>query len=357
MEWGVISGGGHVIVYGCDSLMGWDPGDYDIYVAKNDYASLWKKINSKPGVFAYLAHPQTTDYDSLFTKPFNAHADSAIIGMAGRSGPAFSTDSTYTDPSTGNYIARYNDALKKGYHVGIGLDHDTHNSVFARQTPGRLVVMAPSLTRANILDAISKMRFYCSDDWNTQVDFSISTQPMGSILVQAGSPTISVSVTDPDVAETVASIKIYYGIPGSGSTPTILTSNSGSASLTFTHTIANLASYYYYLQITQTDGDVIWTSPIWYNRNDNASINTYDLTTNDFLVYPNPASKNISLDFQSLKGKKEIEVLDANGKLVLKQNSVNDKMIVTIENLPSGNYFVRVTCNGKTSSQKVIVKN
>jgi hypothetical protein len=217
--------------------------------------------------------------------------------------------------------------------------------------------MAPSLTRANILDAISKMRFYCSDDWNTQVDFSISTQPMGSILVQAGSPTISVSVTDPDVAETVASIKIYYGIPGSGSTPTILTSNSGSASLTFTHTIANLASYYYYLQITQTDGDVIWTSPIWYNRNDNASINTYDLTTNDFLVYPNPASKNISLDFQSLKGKKEIEVLDANGKLVLKQNSVNDKMIVTIENLPSGNYFVRVTCNGKTSSQKVIVKN
>ena len=33
-EWGVISGGGHVVVYGYDSLMGWDTGDYDVYVAK-----------------------------------------------------------------------------------------------------------------------------------------------------------------------------------------------------------------------------------------------------------------------------------------------------------------------------------
>ena len=139
-EWGVISGGGHVIVYGCDSLMGWDAGLYDIYVAQSDYTNLWKKVISRPNSFAYLCHPTTTDYGNILTTAVNANADSAIIGMAGRSGPAFSTNTTYSNPSTSNYISQYNDALRFGYHVGIGLDHDTHYSVFGRQTAGRFVV-------------------------------------------------------------------------------------------------------------------------------------------------------------------------------------------------------------------------
>lgn len=270
MEWGIISGGGHVIIYGYDSLMGWDPGDYDVYVAQHDYTGLWNKINAKPGAFAYLAHPQSSDYNDLFTTARSPEADSAIVGMAMRSGPAFSTNTSYSDPGSGTYSARYQDALKRGYHVGIGLDHDTHYSVFGRQSAGRLVVLATSLTKVNILDAIKRMRFYSSDDWNVKVNFSISSQPMGSIITHSGSPTLSVTVTDPD-GEGVSSIKVYSGIPGSGTAPTILTSNTGSASLTYTHAIANNSQYYYYLMITQADGDVIWTSPIWYKRDDAAS--------------------------------------------------------------------------------------
>lgn len=269
-EWGVISGGGHVVVYGYDSLMGWDAGDYDVHVAESDYATLWKRINMHPGAFGYLAHPQSGDYTNLFTTARNAAADSAIIGMAGRSGPAFSTNTTYSNPSTSTYIARYQDALKRGYHVGVGLDHDTHNSVFGRQTAGRLVVLAPSLTRENILDALRQMRFYSSDDWNVKVNFTIASYPMGSVFTHAGTPAISVTVTDPD-GESTSSIKVYYGIPGSGTAPTVLTSNTGSNTLTYTHAIANSAQYYYYLEITQADGDKIWTSPIWYKRDDAAS--------------------------------------------------------------------------------------
>ncbi|MCW3082869.1 MAG: hypothetical protein JWP12_235 [Bacteroidetes bacterium] len=278
-EWGVISGGGHVVVYGYDSLMGWDAGDYDVHVAQNDYATLWKRINMHPGAFGYLAHPQSGDYTNLFTTARNVDADSAIIGMAARSGPAFSTNSTYSDPSTSTYIARYNDALKRGYHLGVGLDHDTHNSVFGRQTMGRLVVLAPSLTRENILDALRRMRFYSSDDWNVKVDFNIGSYPMGSVFSHTGTPTISVTVTDPD-GELTSSIKLYYGVPGSGTAPTVLTSNTNSNTLTYTHPIANLAQYYYYLEITQTDGNKIWTSPIWYKRNDaTSSTPVADFTT------------------------------------------------------------------------------
>lgn len=268
VEWGVISGGGHVIVYGYDSLIGWETNNYDVYVAKTDYPGLWKKINEKQNAFGYLAHPDVGDYGNILANPAILSADNAIVGVAGRSGPAFSTNSTYSNPATSNNIADYNNALKQGYHLGVGLDHDTHNSVFGRQSAGRLVVMAPTLTSNSILEAFRKMRFYSSDDWNVEVDFTISNQPMGSILEQVGSPTINVTVTDPDISETVSSITVYYGVPGSGNNPTTLNNTNNSATLSYTHTISNNTTYYYYLKITQGDGNIIWTSPIWYTRND-----------------------------------------------------------------------------------------
>ena len=268
-EWGVISGGGHVIVYGSDSLMGWDNGLFDIFVPQSDYTTLWKKVKARPNSFAYLCHPSTTDFGNIFNTAVNSSADSAIIGMAGRSGPAFSTNTTYSNPPTSTYITQYNYALRQGYHVGIGLDHDTHNSVFGRQTAGRLVVLAQSLTRANVYDAFKKMRFYCSDDWNVQVDFQIQNQPMGSIITHSGTPTLSVTITDPDVSESIASIAVYAGVPGSGINPTVLTTATSTSSLVYTHAAAsNNSKFYYYLLITQADGNKIWTSPIWYNRDD-----------------------------------------------------------------------------------------
>lgn len=272
MEWGVISSGGHVILYGFDSLCGWDFSG-EIAVPEANYNRLWQTVNRKGRNFAYLAHPQSSDYENIFNLPVNAVADSAIVGMAMRSGPAFSTNNTYSNPSTSNFLSRYNDALKRGYHLGVGLDHDTHNSVFDRQSEGRLVAMAPILNRAEIIEAMRRMRFYSSDDWNIAVSFVVNNMPMGSIVNNAGNPTINVAINDAD-GETTSSIALYYGVPGSGVNPTLLTSNTSSNTLTYSHSIANNTSYYYYLYITQADGDKIWSSPIWYNRNDNVQIQT-----------------------------------------------------------------------------------
>jgi len=271
MEWGVISSGGHILLYGFDSLCGWDFGSSEIYIPEADFTKLWKTINRKPGTFAYLAHPQSGDYGGIFNSPVNPIADSAIAGMAMRSGPAFSTNNTYSNPSTGTYLSRYNDALKRGYHLGVGLDHDTHNSVFDRQSAGRLVVMSPILNRREIIEGIKRRRIYSSDDWNVKVNFFVDNLPMGSIIENSGNAEIYINVNDPD-AEQISSITIYYGVPGSGSNPTVLTSINNSSTLSYTHTLNNNSSYYYYCYIVQADGDKIWTSPIWYKRNDAVTI-------------------------------------------------------------------------------------
>jgi PKD repeat protein len=271
MEWGVISSGGHVIVYGFDSLCGWDFGQQEIQVPEANYAKLFQTINRKTGSFAYLAHPQSDDYGNLFTQTFNAVADKALVGIAMRSGPAYSSNTTYSNPSSSSFLSRYNDALKRGYHVGPGIDHDTHNSVFGRQSAGRLVVQAPLLNRMEILNAFRQRRFYASDDWNTEVNFNIDNLPMGSVITQAGNPTLNVSVNDPD-GESITSITVYSGVAGSGNAPTQLTTVNSTNTLNYTHTATSNLNYYYYVYIVQADGNKIWTAPIWYTRNDNIAV-------------------------------------------------------------------------------------
>ena len=271
MEYGTISGGGHVIIYGYDQLLGWEAGNYDVYVPQGNYTALFATVAQKSGAIAYLAHPQQTDYNNLFSTALNATTAKVLVGTAMRSGPAFSTATDYSNPSTSTYEARYQDALRLGYHVGPTMDHDTHYSVFGRSSYARLVLLAPTLTRASLLDALQQRRFYAADDDNAQVTFQVGSHPMGSVLTQRGAPTLKVTVADPDANDAVASIALYAGIPGGSSAAALLTTSTGSATLTYTDPILNNAMYYYYAVITQTDGDKIWTAPIRYTRNDAAA--------------------------------------------------------------------------------------
>jgi hypothetical protein len=268
MEYGTISSGGHLIIYNYDKLIGWEAGNYDVYSPKGDYTTLFSIIAKQPGAFAYMAHPKTSDYNNLLTSPLNTTTYQVLIGGAMRSGPAFSTSTAYNDPSNGTYEAQFQAALRQGYHVGPTMDHDSHYSVFGRSTHARLVILANSLTRSALLDALQQRRFYAADDDNTEVTFSLGNQPMGSVLAQAGAPTFTVTVNDPDANDAVSSIALFSGIPGGSATAAQLTSSTGSSTFSYTDNIPDQATYYYYAVITQADGDKFWTAPIRYTRND-----------------------------------------------------------------------------------------
>jgi methionine-rich copper-binding protein CopC len=270
MEWGTISTGGHVIVYGVDSLIGWDADQYQIYVPKGIYkgtGGLFEIINRHGGnSIAYLAHPNSTDYNDLLNGAYDFASDDAVVGTTVESGPAFSTNISYTEPGTSmSYLSYYKNMLSKGYHLGPTIDHDNHNMTFGRTAKTRLVIQAPSLSEDNLLDGMKRMRFYASEDCAARISYTINDQPIGSIITQVGAPTISVSCI---TTNTVTSVNVMYGVPGSGTTATLLTS-SNTANFSFTdNTLTNLSQRYYYLDITEADGTRIITSPIWYSRND-----------------------------------------------------------------------------------------
>ena len=278
-EWGTISQGGHVVVYGLPGLIGWESGsggwgatnNYDIFCAKGDFASFWPIVKSYPTAFCTLAHPQTNDYENLLDAAgmYNAGTDSVVVGVAIRSGSAMSTTTNYTDPPASSYESKFLKALAKGYHVGPTIDHDNHYTTFGRTNKSRTVVLATTLNRDSIMAAYKANRFYASDDWNAEVNFTINGNFMGSNFSTTANSSIAVSVNDPDAPgdpNANNKIEIYYGITGSGTNATILTSNTGSATLNYSHASLINNSYYYFAKITQLDGDIIWTAPIWVTR-------------------------------------------------------------------------------------------
>jgi Secretion system C-terminal sorting domain/Lamin Tail Domain len=268
MEWGVISGGGHVIVYGMDSLIGWEPGEYQVYVPKSTYTGtngLFTMVNRHGNnAIAYLAHPNSADYNNI-AAAYDLNADNAIVGTAVESGPAFSTTIDYTNPSSISFLGYYNTMLAKGYHLGATIDHDNHNLTFGKTAKTRLVILAPALTENDLLNGLKQMHFYASEDCGARITFAINSKPVGSVFSNPNAPVISInSVT----SSPVSSIKIFSGTPGSGTAPTQL--NSGATgTLNYTdNSLSNLSTRYYYADITEADGSRIITSPIWYTRDD-----------------------------------------------------------------------------------------
>ena len=317
-EWGVISGGGHVLVYGVNQLYGWEAGNYDVFVAKNDYPALLRQVNRVPGAFALLAHPQSGDYGDLAgAAPFSPGADSALVGVPLRSGPA-ATGSVRYDQVGPSYEATYRTLLAKGYHVGVGFDHDNHLTTFGRTTQGRLVVLARGLSEAHLLQALRARRFYGSDDWNAQVTLTLAGQPMGSILRAPAPAALAVGYADPD-NDAAASITLMRGVPGSGAQPVgVATTAPGTAALSYTDP-ATSGTAYYYAVIVQADGDRIVTSPIWYTRA--AALATTQATTAlPVDVFPNPAAAGgpVTVSYYLPAGATvSADVLDGVGRPVL----------------------------------------
>ena len=259
-EWGTISGGGHVLVYGTNKLFGWESGRYDVYVASGDYGGLFTAVKANNG-YCYLAHPNSSDFDGIFTGAYNANWDSVVQGVSIKSGNAFSTKTDESDVDVGDYQTQYHQLLYKGYHVAPIANQDNHNTTFGKSNQQRTGLLATSLTKANVDDAFRNRRVYAVEDHNLQVQFEVGTHRMGEIFSMAGS--IPIRVKAIDAGESISRVEIRYGIPGSGTAPTTLQYVTGRDSLVFTQSQSIGTTYYYYAYVVEADGHRAWTAPMW----------------------------------------------------------------------------------------------
>lgn len=77
------------------------------------------------------------------------------------------------------------------------------------------------------------------------------------------------------------------------------------------------------------------------------------LTSQGLLLYPNPGNGEFIIELPN-GHEKTVSLLDANGKLILQQNSADDQLYVTIKQLPAGLYFVKINSDNISEILKVI---
>jgi hypothetical protein len=141
-------------------------------------------------------------------------------------------------------------ALGKGYQLGFEASSD-HVSTHIGFT--NIWVAAP--TRAGILDAMQKRRMFGSTD-NILADFRSGTHFMGDTFTTTSPPAFTVRLWGTAPFQNVTVIK----------DGNVVYSTSGDRVVSFSwqdQTAQKGKTSYYYVRGLQTDGQIVWVSPMW----------------------------------------------------------------------------------------------
>ena len=275
-EWGVISGGGHVALYEYTKLFGWDAFS-DVITTKSDYPNLWNVIANAAyqgpyGSMAGFCHPDASDFGTFAQ---NANGLANVRALAVISGPATSKLETYADAGT-RYSGpkasgdRYQYVLQRGWKVGPEAHGDSHCLNYGTSTRNRTVLLATSLSKASVMDAMLNRRFYTTSDKNAQMFFGTAdlTKVMGqTFTVATATLDLLAWIADPD-GSAVSTVTLYTGNPaaGSGSPTSAAMTNAGGGSYTASVTVPATGSAYYYVYATLANGGELFSAPIWVSR-------------------------------------------------------------------------------------------
>lgn len=176
---------------------------------------------------------------------------------------------SYDWQGTTNWESSYVLALDKGWHVMPAANSDTHATNWISGYDVRTVLLAPSLSPANLYAAMSACRGYATQDKNLQISYTLNGQVMGSTLPRASTYTASIHVRDPDGTPNDA-ITLIEIVSDGGKVVASLPANS--ATVDWTLSLASGGAHYFYLRvstmsnITGGPGVTAWTAPIWTGR-------------------------------------------------------------------------------------------
>ena len=159
-------------------------------------------------------------------------------------------------PSYEQYIM----ALDKGWHVAPTNNQDNHKGSWGNANDARNVIYADSLTEDGLFDAIRERRLYATEDKNLEISYTLDGHMMGSQLGTEDvgeNVDIAVTVYDPDYNDAISKVEVVVN-----SGRVAYTWDSIPASGELSATIP--ADYsYYFIRVTQADGNLAVTAPVW----------------------------------------------------------------------------------------------
>ena len=158
-------------------------------------------------------------------------------------------------PSYEQYIM----ALDKGWHVAPTNNQDNHKGRWGNANDARDVILTDDFTEDGIYEALRARRMYATEDKNLDLDYTVNDNMMGSIIDVPEKLNFEISFNDPDRTDSIAKVELVV--------------NSGKVAYTW-DSAADLAKgsvsvelapeyTYYFVRVTEGDGDLAVTAPVW----------------------------------------------------------------------------------------------
>ena len=154
----------------------------------------------------------------------------------------------------------YTMALDKGWHLAPTNNQDNHKGRWGNANDARDVILTDDFSEQGIYDALRAMRVYATEDKNLEIGYTVNGMLLGSSLTEVPEKlNIHVTVNDPDASDSISKVEV---IVNSGKTaytwddPAVLATGDLSVTLDPDYS-------YYYIRVTQGDGDLAVTAPVW----------------------------------------------------------------------------------------------
>lgn len=157
----------------------------------------------------------------------------------------------------------YTMALNAGWRVAPTNNQNNHNCQWGDESDVRTVVLAKSLSLDDIYDAMANRRVYATEDKDLEILYTVNGAIMGSVLENLPQHA-SVTLKDP-TDPVIGMVELI----GDGN---ILWTETQAESGETLNIPISPDCCYYYLRITQPDGDVAVTAPVWVDLMDDMGI-------------------------------------------------------------------------------------
>jgi hypothetical protein len=268
-EWGVISNGGHLNIYNPDGLASWEYNASNqligsVATIKSDYANLYSVMKAR-GWIGQFNHPASSGQFAIggTSLAYDANGYEVMVAAEVLNSSAFSTNTTQTETSRSTYTTAWNILLERGYHVAPVSDQDNHCANWGLSFRNRTGVLLPTgaaYTVANFLDALKARRAFATEDKTAQVVLTANGQVMGQTIANTGPLTLAANYASTG-GGTAARVQFFEGVPGRNGTVTQLFEGAGTTTFTPAE-----GAHFYYAQVTEADGDRLWSAPVWVNQ-------------------------------------------------------------------------------------------
>ena len=155
---------------------------------------------------------------------------------------------------------QYTMALDKGWHLAPTNNQDNHKGKWGNANDARDVILTDDFSEEGIYEAIRAYRVYATEDKNLEIGYTVNGMLLGSVIEEVPEKlSIEVTVYDPDSADSISKVEV---IVNSGKVAHIWDDPATLSTGVLTAELAPDYSYYY-LRVTQGDGDMAVTAPVW----------------------------------------------------------------------------------------------